>query len=238
MFDQVDPDHTASNTERRRLWRIVGSLAIAHVVLMLAGFTLQRVSRLGDAAGSALATYRGSSVSAAGIGSAVSLAGFVALLFAAPLLAQLLRGDTAASRWLSRVIASTASVYVGITLAVGFAASGAARYGAHHGLPESTVDALNTLHWFGVFVATAILGVFILTVAARLWVSGQLPRWIAVLGFVAGICCLAAAVNPPENIVDNTTLVWMAWFVALGVAALRGRRRETGGVPVPATSAA
>lgn len=238
MSNQADHEPIDPSAVRRRLWRIVGSLAVAHVVLMLAGFTFQRVSRLGDAPGTALAVYRGSSLGAAGLGSAVSLAGFIALLFVAPLLAQLLRGNTATTRWLSRVIAGTASVYVAITLAVGFAASAAARYGAHHALPAPDVVALNTLHWFSVFVATAILGVFLLTVAARLWATGQLPRWVAVLGLVAGVCCLAAAVNPPEDVVDNTTLVWMAWFVALGVTGLRGGRRETVAVPVPMASGA
>jgi hypothetical protein len=247
MFDQAEhrpdhPDHRAGHqadrlAAERRLWRIVGSLAVVHIVLMLAGFALQRVSRLGDAPGTALAIYRGSSLGAAGIGSAVSLLGFVALLFAAPLMARLLRGDTEGTRWLSGVIASTASVYVAITLAVGFAASGTARYGAHHAMTASTVSALSTLHWFAVFTATAVLGVFILTVAGRIWATRLLPRWVAGFGFLAGACCLAAAVNPPENLVDDVTLVWMAWFAALGVSALTGRR-EPRRAPVAAASAA
>ena len=233
MFDQADPV-----AARRRSWQIVGSLALAHIVLMLTGFALQKVSRLGDPPGTALAVYRGSSLGAAAIGSAVSLLGFLALLVAVPLIARLLRGDTEGTRWLSGVIASSGSVYVAITLAVGFAASAAARYGAHHAMPAATVDALSTVHWFGVFVATPILGVLLLTIAARVWSTGVLPRWVAAFGFVAGACCLAAAVNPPEDVVDDTTLVWMAWFVVFGITALRARSRATDAAPVVAASPA
>jgi hypothetical protein len=232
MSNQADPA-----AARRRSWRIVGSLALAHIVLMLAGFTFQRVARLGDAPSTVLSVYRGSPAGAAGFGGAVSLLGFVAFLFAATLLAQLLRGRTDMTRWLAGLVSTAGATYVGITLGVAFAGSDAARYGAHRAWPATTVAAVGSLHWFGVFMATAILGVFTVTLAARLWVTGLLPRWVALGGFAAGACCLAAAAVPPEDIVDDATLVWMVWFVALGVAALRVRPRETASTAVPAAAA-
>jgi hypothetical protein len=137
----------------------------------------------------------------------------------------LLRGSTDATRWLGSVIASSGAVYVAITLGVAFAASDAARYAAHNGTPGTTVAALSNLHWLAVFMATVILGVFTVAVAAAVWTSHLLPRWVAVLGFLAAAACLTAAVNPPENVVDDATLLWMAWFIALGVTALRASRR-------------
>jgi hypothetical protein len=208
----------------RRLWLAAGGLALSHIVLMLAGFVGTPVSRLGDSPAAALATYRGSSPVGAGIGSAVSVLGFLALLLAVPLFARLLREDSESGRWLAAVITLSGALYVGLTLALPFAASSAARYDAQHGTPAETVLAISNLQWFGGFLATVLLGVFTLAVAAAAWRTRRLPRWVAGAGVVPGVCCVAAAAMPPENLVDDVTLVWMVWFVLFAVTALRAGR--------------
>lgn len=217
----------------RRIWQVAGGLALAHIVLMLAGFVGTPVSRLGDSPAAAVAAYRGSSAVAAAIGSAVSVLGFLAFLLAVPLFARLLRTDSEPGRWLAAVITISGALYVGMTLALPFAASSAARYAAHHGLPAETVLAISNLHWFGVFLATVLLGVFTLAVAGSAWATRRLPRWVAGAGVVAGICCLAAAVLPPEDVVDDVTLIWMLWFVLLAVSALRAGRVPGRSLPAP-----
>ena len=204
----------------RRLWQVAGALALAHVALMLAGFALTSVARLGAAPGSIVGVYRASSESAAGIGGAISLLGFLAFFLAVPVFARLLRGGTEGTRWLSAVLSAAGVLYVGLTFALPFAASSAARYEAHRGLPAGTVAALSDLRWFGVDTATVVLGVFTLAVAAGAWATRLLPRWVAVGGFLAGVACLVPAVGPPEDVVDDLTLLWMVWFVLLAVAAL------------------
>jgi hypothetical protein len=220
----------------RRLWPVAGTLALAHVALMFAGFTLTPVGRLGDDPASVADAYRGSSLVAGGVGSAVSLLGFVAFLLGALLLARLLRGDTEGSRWLATVVGTAGALYVGLTFVLPYAASGMARYGAHHGLPDEIVAAFSDLHWFGDDLATVMLGVFTLAVAVGVWLTRRLPRWVAIGGFVAGGCCLVTATFPPETVLDNVTLIWIVWFVALAVAALRaGRvRASSSAVPVAA----
>jgi hypothetical protein len=213
----------------RRLWAAAGGLALAHIALMFGGFTLTPVARLGNGQGAAVATYRGSSLTAAGVGSAISLLGFVAFLCAALLLARLLRGDTETSRWIAGVCAAAGTLYVGLTFALPYAASGLARYGAQHGMAPEIVTALGDLHWFGDDMAAVMLGVFTLSLALLIWTTRTLPRWVAVGGLVAGACCLANAVFPPEDLLDDITLIWMIWFVLLAVAALRaGRNRRVG----------
>jgi hypothetical protein len=216
----------------RRLWFAAGGLALAHVILMLAGFAGTPVSRLADSPAEALGTYRSSSATAAGIGGAVSALGFLAFLLAVPLFARLLGEDSELGRWLAAVIRSSGALYVGLTLALPFAASASARYDARHGLPADTVLAISNLHWFGAMLATVLLGVFSLAVAAAVWRTGRLPRWVAGAGVVAGVCCLAPAAMPPEGVLDDVTLAWMVWFVLLAVTALRAGRVR--GRPLPA----
>jgi hypothetical protein len=220
------------SSDPRRLWQVAGALALAHIALMLSGFTLTPVARLGASPASAVATYRSSSAVGAGIGGAISLLGFIALLVAVPLIGRALRGATEAGGWLSSVIVTSGTLYVGLTLAVPYAASGVARYGARSGMAAGTVAALSDLHWFGDFLSTVVLGVFTLAVAAAVWRTRALPRWVAIAGLAAGACCLATAVSPPESVLDDVTLIWMVWFVLLAVAALRAGRatRDAEGV--------
>jgi hypothetical protein len=207
---------------------------------MFAGFTFTPVARLGSSPAAAVAAYRGSSLTAAGIGSAISLLGFVVFLCAALLVARLLRGETSTSRWLASVGAAAGVLYVGLTFALPYAASGLARYGARHGMAAETVAAFSDLHWFGDDMATVVLGVFTVVVSIGVWNSRALPRWVAVAGFVAGACCLVTATTPPENVLDDVTLIWLVWFVVLAVAALRAGRIRTARPPaaVPATPGA
>jgi len=189
------------------------------------------VPRFGDSPGTAAATYRGSAAGPAAIGGAVSLLGFAAFLLLATMLPRLVRRSGETNRWLAATVPASGAVYVGITLGIGFAGSGAARFAAQHGLPASTVAALSDLHWLGVYVATAVLGLFTLVLAAALWTSHTLPRWTAALGFVAGASCFAAAAQPPSGVVDDVTLIWMIWLVLFAVVALRGPRPRSDGGP-------
>jgi hypothetical protein len=172
--------------------------------------------------------------SGAAVGDAISLLGFAAFLLLATLLPRLVARNSGTSRWLGTTLVASGAVYVGITLGIGFAGSGAARLAAQHGLPASTVAALSDLHWLGVYLATAVLGLFTVALATALWTSGALPRWIAVPGFVAGACCFAAAAQPPSGVADDVTLIWMIWFGLFGIMAMRGPRARRGIDAVPA----
>ena len=225
-------------TVDRRLWRVAGSLAIAHLVLMLAGFSLIRVAPLDAGRGTVSSDLVHWSLTKGYAGGYLSSLSFLLFLLAATLLARLVRGTSELAGWFSSTIAVAGSAYVAITLASGFADLGAALYDGHHGAPLTTVAALDHVHWFGVFAATELLGLFTLAVAGAVWVTGLLPRFVAYGGVVAGVACIAAVPGAGAGLVDDATLVWMLWFVALAVASLRGPRvvqRAAGvGTPVPA----
>lgn len=216
----------------RGLWRIAGWLAVVHVVLMLGSFALQRVSPLGAGTATVVKDHVTWSMTKGFMGGYLTGVSFLVFLLLASLLGRLLRGGTEISGWLSSTIVASGSLYVAVTLAGVLPALGAALYDGHHGAPLSTVTAFDHMHWFAVFTATLVLGVFILTVSVAVWMTGVLSRWVSYSGFVAGVACLVAVPGARAGLVDDATLVWVVWFLGFAVAALRGPRP----VPRQATS--
>lgn len=208
----------------RVLWRVAGALALAHVALMFGSFSLQQVANLGAKPSTVAADFVTSSTAKGFTGEYLTLLSFLVFLLAATLLGRLLRGNGDVSGWLSSTIAASGTVYVAVTLGSELVNLGAALYEGHHGAPLSTVTALEHAHWFGVFAATVVLGVFTLSVAAAVLTSGVLPRWVGLGGVVAGVLCLVSGAGAHTGLVDIATPVWVVWFVAFAVAAMRGPR--------------
>lgn len=208
----------------RRLWRVLGWLVIAHLVLMFASFSLQRVSPLGAKPATVIADHVTWSMTKGFTGGYLTSLSFLVFLLAATLLARLLRGDTEIAGWLSSTIAASGSIYVAVTFSSALSNLGAALYDGHNGAPLSTVTALDHVHWFGVFLATEVLGVFILAVAAAVRATGLLPRWVAYSGFLVGAVCIAAVAGAGLGLVDAATVVWVFWLAGLAIAAFRVSR--------------
>jgi hypothetical protein len=201
----------------------LGWLVIAHLVLMFASFSLQRVSPLGAKPATVIADHVTWSMTKGFTGGYLTSLSFLVFLLAATLLARLLRGDTEIAGWLSSTIAASGSIYVAVTFS-SLSNLGAALYDGHTGAPLSTVTALDHVHWFGVFLATEVLGVFILAVAAAVRATGLLPRWVAYSGFLVGAVCIAAVAGAGSGLVDAATVVWVLWLAGLAIAAFRVSR--------------
>ena len=217
----------ASRRETARLWRTAGALAVAHVVLMLAGFALQRVAPLDSSPGAVVSTLRAQALGRTYAGSAVALVAFLVLLADVALLARLMRGRDETTRWLASLTTASATVYVAVTFATAFAGATAALYATHQGADASVVAALSSLHWFAVSVATGALGLLTALIGALAWRTRALPRWLAVGAFLVAAVSFAGSVPGTGTLVDDVTLIWIVWFVATGIAAIRaGSRRD------------
>ncbi len=216
--DRVRPMSTLTH---RRLWRAVAGLALAHLVLMFGSFALQRVAPLAAGPATVAADHVTWSMTKGFAGGYLTGLSFLLFLLAATLLARLLRGGTELSGWLASSIAAVCSIYVAVTLVGELANLGAALYDGHHGAPLATVAALDHVHWFALYLATAVLGLFTVLVAAAIRVTRGLPRWVGHTGFVVGTFCLVAVPAAGTGAVDAATAVWSLWFLGLAVAALR-----------------
>lgn len=215
-----------TTSAQRGLWRLAGILAIAHVVLMLAGLSLQKVATVGAAPSAFITAYVESPLAKALAGACVTGVSFLVFLLAATLLARLVRGETEVGRWWASMAAVSGVVYAAIMLAVALPGVAAAVYVGHHGAPLTLVTGLSDLHYFATFASMGALGTFTIALAAAAQVSGALPRWIAYSGYAVGALCLAAVPGAGTSIFDYATLVWVAWFIATGIIALRSSSRR------------
>lgn len=213
----------------QRLWRVAGVLAVVHVALMFGSFALQKVADLGAKPSAVSAAFVTFPQGKGFAGEYLTCLSFLVFLLVATLLARLLRGDSEVSGWLSSTIAASGSIYVAVTISSELANLGAALYDGHHGAPLSSLTALDHAHWFGAFLATVVLGVFTLSVSSAVLVGRVLPRWVGFAGLVAGVVCLASGAGAHTGLNGAATLVWVVWFVALAITALRGPRAATTG---------
>lgn len=205
-----------------RLWRVAGGLAIAHVAIMFAG--APSTPLLGATRADVASFFVTGSMTGSYIGGYVEYLGFLVFLVGAALLSRLLRGRTETSGWLAACVSASAVTYVAVTIASGFAAGAAALYDGHHGAPLSTVTTVDDVRNFAYFLSIGVLGVFTLAVAAAVRSTRALPRWLAWTGYAVGAGMVGAVPAARLGWVDYASLLWVVWFLALAVLALRGPR--------------
>ena len=206
-----------SRTRRDSLWVVAGVLAIAHVVLMLGSFALQRVAPLGASSAVVVTDHVTWSMSKGMGGGYLTAVSFLVFLVEASLLSTLLRGTTDQTRWCASALAGSGVVYVAATFAA-LANLGGALYVGHHHADVATVTALVDVHWFAVYVAILSLG----SVHARhvgrgpadrcsppvgriqrAWCGGALPRRDAVGGPQRGHVGVARVVRRARSLRDT-----------------------------------
>lgn len=227
----------AAAVRHSRLWRLAGWLALAHVVLMFGSFALQRVAPLGADAATVSADHMQWPMAKGFAGGYLTCLSFLVFLLVATLFAQLLRGDTELSGWLSSTMVAAGAVYVAVTIAAELAPLGAALFDGHHGAPPTTITALVHLHWFAVYLATAVLGVFTVGLAGAARATGALPRWVSYTGFAVGLLCVVSVPGAGLGLADLATAVWAVWFLGVAVSALRRAKRAAAPVPGRAQTA-
>ena len=205
----------------RRLWQIAGALAIAHVVLLLAGISLQEGVLFADGVAGIREGYVDGSLPRTLTGLGIEAIGFLLMVPVIVFLGRAIGRRTEAGRWMAQTGVACGIGYVVVTFAVGFPAGVAAMYGAQHGLDVDTAFAINNLRIFSYFLSLALLGVNTLVVAALARTDDLAPRLVGWGGFVAGALLVTAPAVAPANLQDYSTLVWILWWVSLGVVLLR-----------------
>jgi hypothetical protein len=207
----------------RRLWQIAGILAIAHVVLIPIGIALQGSPLLSDGRAGIVESYVNGDLTRTFTGGVLEAFGFLLLIPALVFLARAFGRRTEAGGWAAQTGLMCGLAYVAVTFAVGFPAGAAAMYGAQHGLDVDAAFALNNVRIFGYFLSLLLLGGSTLGIAISALADGVHRRWIGGFGVVTGVALLASTPLAGIGQQDWGTLVWMVWFVGVGVLALRHR---------------
>lgn len=205
----------------RRLWQLAGVLALVHVVLIPVGLFLQRGPRFDEGAGGIEEFYVRGDLTRSIAGGIVEAYGFLVMIPVLVLLARGLGRRTEAGRWAAQTGLLCGLAYVVVTFAVGFPAGAAAMYGAQHGLEVDTAFALNNVRIFGYFLSLMLLGGSTLGIALAALADRVHPRWFGHLGIVAAVALLVSTPLAGIGQQDWGTLVWMVWFVGVGVLMLR-----------------
>jgi hypothetical protein len=209
------------------LWRVAGGLAIAHVVLLFAGFSQERSASLGDSSAVARRALVEGSLARSLAGGYVESFSFVLLLPVLAFLAHAVGTRTPVGRWAASTSLIAGVCYVAITLATGMPAGAAGLYDGHHGGDLATAVMVTDIRTFAFYLSLLVLGLqaAALGVAARS--DGFSPRWTGVGGIVVGVLLFAGVAAAGIGLHDYASMVWMVWWIGVAIALIRNAPTAT-----------
>ena len=208
--------HTAPSLSPT-LWRVAGVLAIAHVVLLFAGFTQEVFTDPGDSPETLAATYAGADIGRVFAGGYIEAMSFVVLVAAVVVVARLVGRSTEAGRLAGRTFAALGITYAAATLAVGFAPGVAALAATQHGVDIHTMAMVNDIRNYSFVLQVALSAAMALALGVAAVAERVFVKWIGWVGI--GLSILA-------------TIGWVL-LIALG-----GIDEAGGGTPGEVRSAA
>ena len=212
-----------------RLWRVAGALCLAHVVLLLAGYSQMKSPAFGANPAAIATTLGHASTSTMFVGGFIATVAWLVFLAAVTLVGRLVRGESEAGHWMSSLGVAAGTLAAAVTLGGAFASSGAAFYGVKHGYSTDLVAGITYAGKFADFIAIAALGLCALGIGGAVLASGSLSRWFGWLTVAVGIVAVVgAAGSAPLNF---ATVVFLGWIVVLAVMLIRGRRRSVDSGP-------
>lgn len=208
-------------THSPALWRVAGGLAIAHVVLLLAGASQQRFTALGAGSDEVRHALVEGSLSRSLVGGYVESFSFLVLLPVLVFLARAVGTATAVGRWAASTSLMAGVCYVAITLATGQPAGAAALYGGHHGGNLATAQMVNDIRNFAFFLSLLVLGLQALALGIAARSDRFSPRWTGLGGIVVGILLMVGVAGAGLGLHDYASMAWMVWWIGVGIALIR-----------------
>jgi hypothetical protein len=210
----------------RQLWRAAGALAIAHVVLIPIALALEMPALFSDGVGGIAEAYVEGDLTRSFAGGVLESFAFLMLVPVLVFLGRVLGRGGELAGWAAETGVLCGLAYVAVTFAVGFPAGAAAMYGAQHGLDLDAAFAINNVRIFAYFLSLLLLGGSTLGFAVAALAGRVHPRWWGGLGIATSLVLFASTPLAAVNLHDWGTLVWMVWFVGVGVLLLRHRDDE------------
>jgi hypothetical protein len=210
-----------AQTHSPALWRIAGGLAIAHVVLLLAGFSQERTTSLGGSAADARHALIEGSLTRSMVGGYVESLSIVVLLPALAFLAHAVGTRTAVGRWAASTSFVAGATYVAISLATGMPAGAAALYDGHHGGDLATARMVTDVRNFAFFLSLLVLGLQAIALGIAALSDRFSPRWTGIGGLVVGILLMAGVAGARLGLHDYASMVWTVWWVGVAIALIR-----------------
>lgn len=216
---QLAAHQTTPLSSDARPWRWAGALALAHVVVMLAAFSQEKVAvEHGTSFAKVRDAYAGVALGhTLGAGYVEALAFFV-LTPAIVLLARLFGRRTELGRVAAQTFLGLGIAFVASTLAVGFPPGAAAAYAAHHGVDPGAITMVNDIRNYGFVLQVALMAGMTLALGVAALSDGVHTRWVGWGGVAVG--SIGLVVTPFAH--NTVSMAWLIWWVGMGVALLRG----------------
>ena len=219
MTTRIDsPIDQRPSTLTPTMWRVAGGLALAHVVILFAGFSQEvsvehgiTISKLGS-------LFGGADLNRVLAGGYVESLAFLVLLPALVFVARALGQRSPLGRWAAMTGLAAGITYVAITLAVGQSAGAAALYGAQHGADLHAVAMVLDVRNYAFFLSVAVSGAYAIAVGLSAIADGRFTRWVGYGGVVVGVVAIVAVAAQFANV---GSLLWMIWWVGVAVTLIR-----------------
>ncbi len=202
-------------------WRLAGSLAIAHLVLMLAGIITSGTPTIHEGQEGIEHSYVGGSLTRIFSGGYIEMIGFVLLVPVLVFLARSFGRRSDVGAWAAQTAAAAGLCYVAVVVAGGFAAGAASAWGSSHGLDLETSLAINNIRNFAYFLSLALLGAHAIGLGVAALTDRIGTRWVGWGGVLTGLVLVTAVPVAWAGVQDYATLVWIVWWVGLAVHLLR-----------------
>jgi hypothetical protein len=216
---------TTTTTSDARPWRWAGGLALAHVVLMLAALSQEKVLlEHGDSVTKIHDTYAGASIGRTLGAGYVEAMSFLVLMPAIVLIARLVGRRTELGRVAAQTFLGLGVAFVGSTLAIGFPPGAAALYAAHHDVDAGAISMVNDLRNYGFVLQVALLAGMTLALGAAALSDRVHTRWVGWGGIAVGGIGLVVIPFAP----NAGSMAWMIWWVGMAVLLLRGAPSRQG----------
>ncbi len=203
------------------LWRVAGVLAITHVVLIPVSLALEMPALFADGVGGISEAYVDGDLTRSFTGGMLESYAFLLLVPVLVFLGRALGRGGELAGWAAQTGVMCGLAYVAVTFATGFPAGGAAMYGAQHGLDLEAAFAINNLRIFAYLLSLLLLGGSTLGFAVAALTGRVHRRWWGAFGIATAAALFASTPLAVVNLHDWGTLVWMVWFVGVGVTMLR-----------------
>jgi hypothetical protein len=228
MSADTTPTSTLAPTtpiRSRVLWRAAGGLALAHVVLLFAGFSQEVSTEQGTPVADFVRVVGGADATRTFAGGYVEALSFLVLIPAIVLFARLFSRRTDLGRLAATAFLTLGTAYVASTLAVGFPPGAAALYGLQHGGDPGAASMLMDVRNFGFFLQVAMTCAMALALGVAALAERVHRRWVGWGGVGFGVVGLV--LTPFAQ--NATSMIWLLWWVGLGVLSLRstGEPRES-----------
>jgi hypothetical protein len=200
------------------LWRWGGGLALAHVIVLFAGFSQEVSVEHGTPLSQLMQKYQGADLTRVFAGGYVESMAFVVLVPALVVLARLFSGRTETGQLAARTFLGFGLVYAAATLAVGMVPGAAALYAAQHGADVRLVATVNDIRNYGFVLQVAISLAMTLALGVAARAERIFVRWVGWGGIALG----AVGILATPFVHNGLSMLQLIWWVGLAVLCLRG----------------